>query len=121
MYNVFIPKEGKRKLPHPIPFSTTTSLKLAIDWLCNAPEDKCILMIYLPDKCPYLKIDNDDEFEVILPAGDIIIDRLVYVKDCVNYYNCYFQSNNSKYSSDKRLDLENKDKSETLSTDNIRI
>lgn len=105
MYNILIPEEGKQRLPHPIPFSTTTSLKLAIDWLCNAPKNKCILIIYLPDKCAYLKVDNDDEFEVILPAGEIIIDRLIHVNDYIYYYNCFFQSNNSRYSFDERLDL----------------
>lgn len=89
MYNVLIPEEGKQRLPHPIPFSATTSLNLAIDWLYNTPNNKCILIIYLPDKYPYLKIDNDDEFEVILPAGDIIIDRLIYIKDYIHYFSCH--------------------------------
>ncbi len=86
MYNI---PDGITELHHPIPFSTTKSLEFAREWLCRIDTGKVILKIPL-HKVPHLCIEKDDECEITLPSGNIIIQSLDTIVDGIRYYTCQY-------------------------------
>jgi hypothetical protein len=85
LYN--IPKHITH-LYHPLPFSCTLSKTFAYDWLVGRTHGKVILHIQVCT--PYVRIDMDEEREVLLPAGTVHMVEMHTCDEGVTHYNCTF-------------------------------
>ena len=74
--------------PHPLPFSTTTSLAFANEWLFGT-SGKVILEIGLGASTPYLEMHYKDEYEVVLPPGLVVCIAETETND-IRYCKCAF-------------------------------
>lgn len=90
VYRAFYDFEISQEINHPIPFSTTLSLSFAQDWLFNRNK-KAILVIHTNSPCFFISDEQDKyEFEVLLPAGKILVQNFLKTENDIDYYDCVF-------------------------------
>lgn len=90
VYRAFYDFEFSKEIHHPLPFSTTLSLSFAQDWLFGRHK-KAILVIYTSSPCFFISDEQDkNEFEVLFPAGNVIVDKFLKTENDIDYYECLF-------------------------------
>jgi hypothetical protein len=72
-----IPRDVK-VLDHPIPFSTSLNLGFVCGWLYDVKNPR-ILIFDLPPYYPHIKVEDDDEDEIIIPNGIIHVYKQVWI------------------------------------------
>jgi hypothetical protein len=91
-----MPNNITHRIPHPIPFSTTLSEDFAKEWLYGYTEGLIVLRLLItPENNSFVYINVDEEQEVLIPPGDIIITEQYKKQDNITYYSCIFKKINN--------------------------
>lgn len=89
----------KNMAPHrnqyqPIPFSCCMKLSTAKEWIIPDKEDSFVMIIHVPKETLYTFIGNIAEGnEVILPAGNLILQSRSMIKETNVVYYTFHQFN----------------------------
>lgn len=77
---------------HPLPFSTTLSRKFAEDWLLGTnKKNNRIILEFTIKNIPFIYIGQDEENELVLPPGNIILKKYLGMKNGIKKFECEFK------------------------------